>query len=64
MPQTIATYLRRIRNDRKRNYGYALWHSIANGAEPPDRPDNLSYMAVQAVSMDLRKYDPQTGQLT
>ena len=63
MPTYVATYLSLIRNDRKRNYGYARWHAIVNGSPYPERPDGLSYMAAQAVDMDLAVYNPGTGRL-
>lgn len=60
--QAVAVYLRRIRNQAKRQYGYAAWHAIVNGQEMPGTPGNLSYMGAQAVRLELEHFNPATGQ--
>ena len=52
-----ARYINRIRNKAKKRYAkeYLAWlMNRCNGKEPERIPYGLSYMAAQAVRMDLR----------
>ena len=53
--KAVNRYITRIRNPLKRAYalGYSYW--LTGMAErAPQRPVDLSYMAAQAVEMELR----------
>ena len=60
-------YIYRIRNNNKRGYAIA-WHdwfvSGINAGVEPERPDELSNMAAQAVQMNIREiYKPTPEQV-
>ena len=51
-------YILAIRNDVKRAYAVAYWAWIEQGrpGDEPQRPTDLSYMAAQAVRLNLEEY--------
>jgi hypothetical protein len=51
----LNDYVKRIRNPYKKDYASEYAHfAITGGAEPPDRGP-LSYMAAQAVRMNIKE---------
>jgi hypothetical protein len=48
-------YIRRIRNEAKRRYAYTYWKHLLGYYNAPARPATLSFMAAQAVEMQLRE---------
>jgi hypothetical protein len=46
---TIDSY----RNPLKRSYAADYYHHLRNGGPEPERPEGLSYMAAQAVQMQI-----------
>lgn len=46
-------YIERIRNPLKRDYAASFYHYLLNGGKEPERPEELSYMAAQAVRLEL-----------
>ena len=47
------TYIQRIRNATKRAYAEDVYRTIIGGGSLSVQPDGLSYMAAQAVRMNL-----------
>jgi hypothetical protein len=56
----MEAYIRRIRNPLKRAYAQAYWKWLASGQQgpEPERDPSLSYMAAQAVRMELHPCAP------
>jgi hypothetical protein len=52
-------YIAAIRNAGKRDYAvaYAEWLDSDRNTPEPERPTDLSYMAGQAVRLNLYEYD-------
>lgn len=52
---SAESYVRRIRNVSKRAYAevYLQWLRAGRSGQEPLRPNNLSYMAAQAVRLEL-----------
>ena len=46
-------YIRRIRNEVKRQYALDYLNAFYAGTVQPERPENLSFMAAQGVRMNL-----------
>lgn len=57
-----TAYIRRIRNDNKRNYAtrYYAWLREGEHGEPPER-GGLSAMAAQSVRMEFRRLHLPNG---
>jgi hypothetical protein len=55
MATPTESYIRRIRNPAKKAYATAMMQWILNPSmdNEPERPDNLSFMAGQAVRIEL-----------
>ena len=62
-PQAAAAYVRRIRNPLKQAYAqaYASFVATGGGVHEPAQPTGLSYMAAQAVRMDLHRMEYAIG---
>ena len=48
-------YIDSIRNRHKRGYAASFYDYLRNGGAEPDRPEALSYMAAQAVRLELTR---------
>lgn len=46
-------YIRAIRSVPKRQYAESYFRHLTTGTASPERPENLSYMAAQAVRLEL-----------
>ncbi|HEU5407205.1 MAG TPA: hypothetical protein VFU48_05525 [Nitrospira sp.] len=46
-------YIDKIRNPLKRSYAASYYDYLRNGGDEPTRPEGLSYMAAQAVRLEL-----------
>ena len=58
MADATVTYIRRIKNPVKKAYATAVlrWMQNPGMNNEPEFPDNLSYMAAQAVRHQLSAY--------
>ena len=55
MSEDPRNYIDSIRNRHKREYAASFYDYLRNGGEEPSRPEGLSYMAAQAVRLELTR---------
>ena len=53
---SAQAYIRRIRNAAKRDYATRYWAWLSRAGPHPDEPEELSYMAAQAVRLQLHEH--------
>lgn len=53
--EKTCDYMRRIRNKAKKHYAFAYWQYKLGHSIEPQQPADLSYMAAQAVRMNINE---------